>query len=154
MNFADPLYKVLVRKKGDVAELVTQSRQRQHLTRLLQSALDPALAPHAWVARLEPPVLVIVVDTPALASRLRYLGPGLARQLSRKHKEFQSVGKIELRIAPARLQPRKPEPIVRHLGPEAVSSLTAMANSLEDAPLKSALLRLASRAKSNAGSSG
>jgi hypothetical protein len=153
MNFADPLYKVLVRKKGDVADLVTQSRQRQRLTRLLQNALDPALASHVWVARLEPPTLVLVVDTPARASRLRYLGPGLARKLSQKHKEFQSVSKIELRIAPARLQPRKPEPVVRQLGPKAVSSLTAMANSLEDTPLKTALLRLASRAKSNAGRS-
>lgn len=151
MNFADPLYKLLVRKKGDVADLVTQARQRQRLTRMLQNALEPAFADHTWVASLVPPVLVLVTDNPARASRLRFLGPGLARQLARKHKEFQSVEKVEVRITPARLKPQTVQPAKRELGPEAVASLQAMAASVDDAPLKAALLRLASRANRQPG---
>ena len=147
MNFSGPLYKFLLGKKGEVAQLVTQGRELQRLTRLLQKELDPSLAPHCRVGGLTPPHLTIVVDSPAWSSRLRFQSTSLIRQLNKKHKEFQSISNIEVKIYPARLQRREPASIPRYISPAAAEGITQMANSIDNPNLKQALLRLASRAK-------
>lgn len=145
MNFSSPLYKVLLGKKGEVEHLVTQTNELKRLTRLLQAELNPSLAPHCHVARLTPPQLTIVVDSPAWSTRLRFQSPALLRQLARKHQIFQGVTHIEIKIYPARLQRRAPPSAPRHISPDAATVITDMANSVDDPGLKQALLRLASR---------
>lgn len=147
MNFSGPLYKFLLGKKGEVAHLVTQGREFQRLTRLLQNELDPSLAPHCRIGGFAPPRLTIVVDSPAWSTRLRFQSPGLVRQLSNKYKEFQGVSNIEVKIYPARLQRRTPPTVPRQISPAAADGITRMANSIDNPNLKQALLRLASRAK-------
>ena len=146
MNFSGPLYKFLLGKKGDVAHLVTQGRELQRLTRLLQKELDPSLAPHCRIGRFAPPQLTIVVDSPAWSTRLRFQSAGLIRQLHKKYKEFQGVSDIEVKIYPARLQRRERPAAPRQISPAAAEDITQMANSLDNPNLKQALLRLASRA--------
>lgn len=145
MNFSSPLYKVLLGKKGEVEHLVTQTNELKRLTRLLQAELNPSLAPHCHVARLTPPHLTVVVDSPAWSTRLRYQSTGLLRQLARKHQIFQDVTHIEIKIYPARLQRRTPSSVPRDISPGAATVITDMANSIDDPGLKQALLRLASR---------
>ena len=145
MNFSSPLYKVLLGKKGEVEHLVTQTNELKRLTRLLQAELNPSLAPHCHVARLTPPQLTIVVDSPAWSTRLRFQSPALLRQLTRKHQIFQGVTHIEIKIYPARLQRRAPPSAPRHISPDAATVITDMAGSIDDPGLKQALLRLASR---------
>jgi len=147
MNFSGPLYKFLLGKKGEVAHLVTQGREFQRLTRLLQNELDPSLAPHCRIGGFAPPRLTIVVDSPAWSTRLRFQSPGLVRQLSNKYKEFQGVSNIEVKIYPARLKRRTPPTVPRQISPAAADGITRMANSIDNPNLKQALLRLASRAK-------
>ena len=146
MNFSGPLYKFLLGKKGEVAQLVTQGQELQRLTRLLQKELDSSLAPHCRIGRLTPPCLTIVVDSPAWSSRLRFQSTGLLRQLNKKYKEFQSVSQIEIKIYPVRLSRREPVTTPRRLSPAAAKGITEMANSIEEPALRQALLRLASRA--------
>lgn len=145
MNFSSPLYKVLLGKKGEVEHLVTQTNELKRLTRLLQAELNPSLAPHCHVARLAPPHLTVVVDSPAWSTRLRYQSTGLMRQLAKKHHIFQNVTDIEIKIYPARLQRRAPSSVPRHISSSAATVITDMANSIDDPGLKQALLRLASR---------
>ncbi len=147
MNFSGSLYKFLLGKKGEVAQLVTQGRHLQRLTRLLQNELDPALAPHCYIGALTPPQLTIVVDSPAWSTRLRFQSASLIRQINKKYKEFQGVNHIEIKIYPARVQRRAPPPVPRLISPSAAKGITQMANSLDNPNLKQALLRLASRAK-------
>ena len=146
MNFSGPLYKFLLGKKGEVAHLVTQGRELQRLTRLLQNELDSSLAPHCRVGQFAPPRLTIVVDSPAWSTRLRFQSTGLIRQLQKKYKEFQDVSNIEVKIYPARLQRRAPPSTPRQISPAAAKDITQMANSIDNPNLKQALLRLASRA--------
>ena len=146
MNFSGPLYKFLLGKKGEVAHLVTQGRELQRLTRLLQKELDPSLAPHCRIGRFAPPQLTIVVDSPAWSTRLRFQSNGLIRQLHKKYKEFQGVSTIEVKIYPARLPRREVPSVPRQISPTAAEGITHMANSLDNPNLKQALLRLASRA--------
>lgn len=145
MNFSGPLYKVLLGKKGEVEHLVTQTNELKRLTRLLQAELNPSLAPHCQVARLKPPHLTIVVDSPAWSTRLRFQSTGLLRQLAKKHHIFHGVTDIEIKIYPARLQRRIPPSVTRHISPGAATVISDMANSIDDPELKQALLRLASR---------
>ena len=145
MNFSGPLYKVLLGKKGEVEHLVTQTRELKQLTRLLQAELDPSLAPHCHIARLTPPQLTIVVDSPAWSTRLRFQSTSLLRQLAKKHHVFHGVTNVEIKIYPARLQRRAPPSVPRHISPAAAALITDMANSIDDSGLKQALLRLASR---------
>jgi len=145
MNFSGPLYKVLLGKKGEVEHLVTQTRELNQLTRLLQAELNPSLAPHCHVARLTPPLLTIVVDSPAWSTRLRFQTTALLRQLANKYQVFQGVTNIEIKIYPTRMQRRAPQSVPRHISSGAAAMITDMANSIDDAGLKQALLRLASR---------
>jgi len=146
MNFSGPLYKFLLGKKGEVAQLVTQGRELQRLTHLLQKELDSSLAPHCRIGRLAPPCLTIVVDSPVWSSRLRFQSTGLLRQLNKKYKEFQSVNNIEIKIYPVRLSRREPTTTPRRLSPAAAKGITEMAKSIDEPALRQALLRLASRA--------
>lgn len=146
MNFSGPLYTYLLGKKGDLAQLVTQGRELQWLTKLLQKELDPSLAPHCRVGGLALPRLIVVVDSPAWSSRLRFQSSGLIRQLNKKYKEFQGISRIEVKIYPVRLPRRESPSIRRRISPAAAEGITQMANSIDDPNLKRALLRLASRA--------
>ena len=145
MNFSGPLYKVLLGKKGEVEHLVTQTRELKQLTRLLQAELNPSLAPHCHVARLAPPQLTIVVDSPAWSTRLRFQSASLLRQLTKKHQVFQSVTNIEIKIYPARVHRPAPPSVPRHISSSAAAVISDMANSIDDPDPKQALLRLASR---------
>lgn len=149
MNFSGPLYKLLLGKKGEVADLVTQTRQLRHLTRLLNNELDTGLTGHCQVAGFRPPALVIVANSPAWATRLRFQSRTLVQQLKRKYKEFQKLEYIEVRIFPSRLQPRTPPQPPRRISRRATETIVAMAESIEDAPLKEALLKLARHSGAN-----
>lgn len=146
MDISGPLYKLLLGKKGDVADLVTEARRLSRLTRLLQNELDSALAPHCQVTRLAPPELTILTDSPVWATRLRLHASVLAKQLHEKYIEFQKVEYIEVKVYPSRHETPDPEPLPRQISSEAANSIIAMAQSLEDEPLKEALLKLAKHA--------
>ncbi len=145
MNISSPLYKFLHGKKGDVAQLVTHARFLQHLTRLVRRQLDAALAGHVQVADYTPFRLVLAVDSPAWATRLRFQRQGLLHQLRTVFKEFQSLEDIGIVILPARQAPSTPPPLRREISPNAAESIRAMAEGMEKGPLREALLRLASR---------
>lgn len=146
MNFSGPLYKLLLGKKGEVADLVTQTRRLRQLTRLVRAELDSGLADHCQIAGFRPPALTLVADTPAWASRLRFRSKSLSLQLKRKYKEFQRLEYIEVRISPARLQPRTEPPAARRISRAAADNIMAMAQSIGDDPLREALLKLARHA--------
>ncbi len=147
MNISRPLYKFLHGKKGDVAQLVTHTRFLQHLTRLLRRQLDGALAGHVQVSDYTPFRLVLAVDSPAWATRLRFQQQALLRQLRTIYKEFQSLEKIDVVILPARQAPPEPPPRRREISPRAAEDIRAMAGGIEEGPLREALLRLASRGR-------
>ncbi len=57
---------------GPLGRLGRQAAQLAEATRILREFLDPPLAEHATVAAVREPNLVVVVDSPAWAARLRY----------------------------------------------------------------------------------
>ena len=57
---------------GSLGRLGRQAAQLAEATRILREFLDPPLAEHASVAAVREPNLVVVVDSPVWAARLRY----------------------------------------------------------------------------------
>ena len=57
---------------GPLGRLGRQAAQLAEATRILREFLDPPLAEHASVAAVREPNLVVVVDSPVWAARLRY----------------------------------------------------------------------------------
>ena len=145
MNISRALYKFLQGKKGEVAQLVTHTRFLQHLTRLLRQHLDSTLAGHVQVSDYTPFRLAVAVDSPAWATRLRFQRPALVKQLKQIHGEFQSLEEIDIVILPVRQAPPEPPPAKREISARSAAGIRAMAGSVEDGPLREALLRLASR---------
>jgi hypothetical protein len=145
MKSSTPVYKLLSAKKGDVAELVTHARQLGHLSSIVQAMLEPSVANHCQLAHFDGVRMVLIADTPAWASRLRYSISTLLAQLKQYSNKFHALTRIDVQVKPA--LPESPPPVTaqRRLSAEAARCLAESAEVIEDPNLKQALLRLAER---------
>ena len=96
MKSSTPLYKLLKAKKGDVAELVTHARQLGHLSSIVQAMLEPSLANHCQLAHFDGSRMVLVTDSPAWASRLRFSSNTLLAQLKQYSNKFHGLSQIDI----------------------------------------------------------
>ncbi|HEB59520.1 MAG TPA: DUF721 domain-containing protein [Gammaproteobacteria bacterium] len=141
MNSRTPSHNPFLAPQGKVADLITRARHFQRLARQVLPLLGDELASHCRVASLERQVLVLIVDSPGWASRIRFQGPQIQRDLAATGLPVQS---IEVRVSPPEAPPvaEKPDPI-RPLSEHSAKCLEALANSHADSPLGAALRRLA-----------
>ncbi len=116
----------------------------RELTQQLHRSLPADMRPHCEVANLRGNTLVLIADSPAWASRLRYLSKGILRQVASNHK--RPPQRLQVRIAP--IQPTAPrsQP-ARRLSPESASALKQLAESTDDPLLAASLRKLASRTR-------
>ena len=146
MNSARPLYKFLSRKKGDVADLVTQAQIHQKQARSLANLLDPALRGHVRLANIRTNTLILLADSAAWATRARLFTPALLQKLRNNSHIFGKIEKIELKIRPHAESAPPPPPPARKLSPAAAACLRSAAAGIDDPELKAALDQLARRA--------
>ena len=149
MNFSGPLYKFLLGKKGEVADLVTQGKKLSHLTQQFRRLLTTNIAEHVDVAGVRGNTLILTTPSAAWATRIKLQSKDLALLASQEIKEFQWVTQIQIKIIPKTEIPPQPEPAERNISDKAAEDLRAMANSIENDALKSSLLRLANRSNQN-----
>lgn len=145
MNSPRQLYKFLSQKKGDIADLITQARINQKLSKSLNHLLDPALADHVSLANIRAQTLVLITNSAAWASRARYFSPVLLQKLQNNSHIFGDVNKIEIQVQPAVRKNISEPPPPRDVSTAAAKCLTATADSIENEELKAALNRLAKR---------
>ena len=145
MNSPRQLYKFLSQKKGDVADLVTQARINQKLSKSLNNLLDPALLDHVRLANIRTQTLVLITDSAAWASRARYFSPQLLQKLHNNSHIFGDIRKIEIQVQPAAQRRTSTPPLPRHISDSAAECLSTTADTIENADLKAALNRLAGR---------
>ncbi len=145
MNSPRQLYKFLSQKKGDVADLVTQAKINQKLSRSLNNLLDPALVGHVSLANIRTQALVLVTDSAAWASRARYFSPQLLQKLHNNSHIFGDIRKIEIQVRPATQERTARTPLPRYISDSAAECLSTTADTIENADLKAALNRLAGR---------
>lgn len=145
MKSSTPIYKLLKAQKGDVAELVTHARQLGHLSSIVQAMLDSSLADHCHLAHFDGARMVIVADSPAWATRLRFSVDTLVSQLQQYSNKFHRLSKIEVAVRPQLPDLPQGEVVERSISVEAAQYIEESASGVSDPELKQALQRLASR---------
>ena len=145
MNSPRQLYKFLSQKKGNVADLITQTRINQKLSKSLNNLLDPTLRDHVSLANIRSQTLVLISHSAAWASRARYFSPALLQKLKNNSHIFGEIKKIEIQVQPMAIDREKTPPLPRHVSDSAADCLHATAESIDDTELKAALTRLAER---------
>ena len=128
---------------GTLARLGRQATQLTDATRLLRQHLASPLADHATVAAIRGPTLVVVVDSPAWAARLRYQSAEILEHLAAAlGSPSISRLKVLVRAVPGdentgrRMLRRRPTPPPQWL-------IRQVSETLGSGPLRERLTRLA-----------
>lgn len=113
------------------------ARQRALLA-AVADVLPAELAAHCVSATLDGAELRLLVDSPAWATRLRYLGNDLRRTLRSRWR----IDSVTVQVEPARQPPagRPARKVV--LSAAAADAIAGAASAIEDTALRQALLRL------------
>jgi len=148
MNSPKKIHKYLSGSRDELERLITHAVEISHLNAKLHSIIDKSLKNHCVTANFSDGILVLLTDSPAWISRLRYQIPSLLNQLQQLP-EFTGLIQIKLRIQPKYVERKK-----RHLHREPISAIAAsclstLADSVEDNDLETVLRQLASRSKTN-----
>jgi len=146
MKLSRSLDKVLQEADSDLGILVTRSQHLRVLTQRFRELLDPALAPHCYIGSISNDQMTVLLDSAAWASKFRFYSQSIIPALKASHPSFSEVTYIQVKI----LNPRyEPEPIPYkppELNQENAAGLKTLADSVDDAELEKALIRLAQRA--------
>lgn len=130
---------------GTTARLLEHARQLQSIDTHLSACLGAEAAAHAQVANRSNGQLVIHADSAAWATRLRYLAPQLLRCL-RKTPSLADLQGINIKVSPL-AQPASPVTRPAILSADNAALLDSTADTLSDPALRTALKRLARRAR-------
>lgn len=144
MDKPNSLTELLQNDDFPAGEILKRGRFLKRLNHLIQNLLDDDLKIHCQVGNIRDGLLILYTDSTAWASRLRYQGPALLKQLQ-QHKGLASLQQIEIRVQPR----EEKESITRKvkLSGEASSCLQSCAEGITDSGLKQALERLAAHHK-------
>lgn len=133
---------VISTASGTLGLLTEHARRIAALNETLSPALGPDLAAHCRVADFRDARLVLLADSPAWATRLRYHTNTLCEQFT-----TAGVPVRELRVIVRPPSAPAPEPAARRAPPvlsgQAARSLEASADGIAHPPLADALRRLA-----------
>ena len=121
------------------------------LEQRLLARLPAPLRAHCRLGRVRDNTLIIIVDSAAWATRLRFLTPQLVKQFSRD--DSVTVNKLEVRIQPQNEPVSNPPPgrSPARLSAENAALITSLARSVDDEKLSRALQRLAGRRREGDG---
>ncbi len=142
--------KLLSESNSELAILITRTKLLRRLTRILRRNLDETISPHCYVASIEDHTLIILVDSAAWASKLRFYSRELLNNLPVADSAFAGINKIRIKILHQR-QDHEPVTVHKQLGPhmneQNARGLETLAENETDKDLQSALTRLAKNAK-------
>jgi len=131
----------LLISKKTFGYLQDQLALQELLLKQVREALPAPLSPHCSRAIPRGEVLILLVESSAWASRLRYAGRELLRQLQRRRLRFTRV-QIRVTLDPRPLPPRTAGRRALPLSAQNAALLQNLAESVDDEGLKTALRRL------------
>ena len=148
MNSPKPLYKYLKRKKDGVADLVTKARFMGKLNQEFLKNVPTPVNLHVQLAYINGNKLHVIADSPAWATKFRFMSSHIIPTLKKNIQYFQYVKEISVSTRPMNLEAKKIKiASPRYISSEAKSCLENMAEGLDNADLQRSLLRLAKRHK-------
>ena len=129
------------RPRRSLGSLIHRAGRHDAWTAGLRALLEDDIAPHCWVANLNPPVMTVYVRNAAWATRLRFEVPRLLVELPRLE-DFRAVTDIRIK---AQAMPDVAPPVTKKIDRQAPPQdlLEALAADTADTDLRDALIRLA-----------
>ena len=150
MKSTRPINKLFQEADSDLAILVTRTRLLKRLTHILRTQLENDLAEHCYIGNIEQDTLVILADTAARASKLRFYSAQLLESLPQVDAVFAAIKFIKVKVLSLTTPNTIPE-VDNTPGPqmnqENARGIQTLADSVDDQQLHDALLRLARHAK-------
>lgn len=142
-----PVQKIgdVIATSGNLKVLAQEAERLRDLQHQLFEAVPPALASASRVTNLKSGILVISADNAAVAAKMRQLAPRLLSHLGKRGNEVTGI-RVDVQVKAHKI---KAEDHVtgRALPPDAIHEFADLAKRLPASPLKSALARLAGRAR-------
>lgn len=141
-----PLAALLTQENNsELPRLLQQAQRLQEFTQTLVGTLPPSVGEHCRVGNIAGDTVVLVTDSPAWSTRLRFHTPEILAHFRKRHGlELRSV---RIRVhSPETLQ-GAPHPVSRRpiLSPHSAAIIKQAALGIDDPGLRRALLRLAHR---------
>jgi len=130
---------------SSLARLVNRASQQDAWTDQLRALLPQDLASECRVANVRDQVLTVHINNAAWATRLRFLTESLLPNLNRLA-DFTAINEIRLKVVPVVADVPMTTRATQLRPPDRVP-LLELANGIDDAGLRNAILRLAAHAE-------
>ena len=148
MNFPKPLYKYLNRNNDGVADLVTKARFMGKLNQEFLKNIPSPINLHVQLAHIKGTKLHVIADSPAWATKFRFMSSHIIPTLKKNIQYFQYVKEMTVSARPINSKKEKQKDSRLHrISSEAKSCLENMAEGLDNKDLQQSLLRLAKHHK-------
>ena len=148
MNFPKPLFKYLTQNKDEVADLVTKARFMGSLNQEFLKHVPSPINLHVQLAYINGAKLYVLADSPAWATKFRFMSNHLIPTLRKNIQYFQYVNEVLISTRPIRNEPNQDKIISKkEISDVAKNCLESMADGLENDALRKSLLQLAKRHK-------
>ena len=142
------MIKYLNRKKDGVADLVTKARFMGKLNQEFLKNIPAPINLHVQLAYINGSKLHVIADTPAWATKFRFMSSHIIPTLRKNIQYFQYVKEVTVSTRPVNSREEKVKKASpRYISSEAKNCLENMANALDNEDLQRALRRLAKRYK-------
>ena len=148
MNFPKPLYKYLTRNKDGVADLVTKAKFMGKLNQEFLKNIPTPINLHVQLAYVHGSKLHVIADSPAWATKFRFMSTHLIPTLKKNVQYFQYVKEITVSARPiSAKQEKRKIPRERGISNTAKMCLESIAEGLDNKDLEESLRRLAKQHK-------
>lgn len=137
-----PLNSILTDRSATVERLFQNVQFLKKINTLISESASAKLAPHCFAAGIRDRQLIIVVDSPAWATRLHFEQNAIIQRV-RQQPELGTLTGIQIKVRP---KDTRPVNVVRRTAPlssETTAEIKACADKIDDPKLAGALRRLA-----------
>lgn len=133
----------LLTENSALEPLYARALRQQRILSQVRRLLPPNMARHCSAAVLNGSVLSLFTDSPVWVSKFRFQAPQLLSELRAEHPGIANIA-VRCETPQKSLSAREKLPAARRSDPGS-AAVSATAANISDAPLRSALLRLAKR---------
>jgi hypothetical protein len=126
---------------AELRSIAGQAEMLVDLQKIWNSVVPEPMRKFTRTGRLEHRSITVFADNGAVAAKLKLLAPTLLKNLQIKGVDVTSI-RVEVQVQSARPEPLKTP---RNLSLDAAASLTQLAETLPESPLREAIERLAKK---------
>jgi hypothetical protein len=138
---------ILNKAQGNLKNLLESAKVYQALLESGRDHLPLAMQEHLLGVSFEDQTLLLQIDSPAWATRMRYYEPTILGTFQQNFPHLQ-LNKVKVSVLPLEEQPKPKKEIVSHPSESDAEHMRQLSEDVESDELSAALLRLSQRAKS------